>query len=296
MLYNEKGVLIRTQPWFESRHPRNINGGGFIRMARIPGNAEGYVKASVYILLKRKYTMVTVIAVILFVCFICAIFIHIKPAGTDIPTDSASAESGEEENVSDIESLASLSAQENADLRRQVTALENELEKIEREHDGALLLEDAFQLGHSNILLNLDDITVKSNAAEYQLNDLLQERQMKGLGWEFLKAEREFGVNAIALIVLITLETDVVEQGAEVRYILRGRVGDIDSSLFSTYEECIDYFARIIGDEYLSPNGRFFAGKSFVDVYTALTGDIEAANDAASGAAEDVDRLNTTRG
>ena len=264
-------------------------------MAIIPNNSEGYVKASAYTFLKRKYTTVIIIAAFLFACLLCAVFIRIGSAGTDTPDDSALAvpDTGA---TSDSEAALNMAAQENADLARQVAELTNELEQKEREYNGTQLLEYAMQLGHNNILLNLDDITLKSNAAEYQLNDLLQESRMKGLGWECLKAEREYGVNAIALIILTALETEVIEQGSGVRYSIKDRIGDTDFLVFDSYEECIDYCARLFGEEYLNPNGRFFEGRSFVAVYTGLTGDSEGAENAASDAAERVDKLNTTRG
>ena len=264
-------------------------------MAIIPSNSEGYVKASAYAFLKRKYTTVIIIAVFLLACLIFAVFIRVGSAGTDAPDDSALVVPDAGAAI-DVESALDSAAQENAELARQVTELTNELEKREREYNGTQLLEYAMQLGHSNILLNLDDITLKSNAAEYQLNDLLQESSMKGLGWECLKAEREYGVNAIALIILTALETEAVEQGAEVRYVIKDRIGEADFLVFETYEECIDYCARILGEEYLNPNGRFFTGRSFAAVYTELTGDSEGAENAASDAAERVDKLNTTRG
>ena len=264
-------------------------------MARIPSNAEGYVKASAYILLKRKYTAAAVAVFILFACLLCAVFIRIKPVVADIAADGAPVEPAVGE-ASDIEAALSLSAQENADLKRQVAVLADELDKRDREYNGASLLEDALQLGHNNIMLNIEDITTKSNAAEYQLNDLLQESRMKGLGWEFLQAEREYGVNAIALIVLTALETSVMEQGSNTTYTLPDRVGGAGTLVFDTYEECIEHMARLLGEEYLAPNGRFFAGKSFVGVYAALSGNIEEANSAVSDMVNYVDRLNTTRG
>ena len=264
-------------------------------MAKIPNITEGYVKASAYVFLKRKYMAAIVIAAILFICLICAVIIRVRPTGTGAPTGGMPVEvSGGE--VSDAEAALRISTQENADLKRRLAELTDDLEKWEREYDGALLLEDALQLGHNNILLNLDDITIKSNAAEYQLNDLLQENWMRGLGWEFLKAEREYGVNAIALIVLTVLQTYVTEEGVEVRDTLQDSSGQTDPLVFETYEDCINYFARILGEEYLNPNGQFFAGKSFVDVYTRFTGDSDEADYAAAGAAELADRLNTTRG
>ena len=297
-------------------------GGDFLRMSSKANYLDGYVKASAYVVARRKYVAVSIVAAILFACFICVVILRNKPVEADTPAISAHTEADgdvrsdaetvlsdftlsetapSETALDETETTLSDSAQEDTDLTVQIIALATELERREREYFGTQLFTEALRLGQSSVLLNLEDLTQMSGAAEYQLNDLLQQSPMAGLGWEFLKAEREYGINAIALVILTALETGTVEPGtaepgAGVQYTLYSREGESGPLMFDTYEACIDYFARMLGEEYLSPGGRYFSGTSFEDVYTGFAEDSERVNAAALEALEYANRLNTTRG
>ncbi len=114
--------------------------------------------------------------------------------------------------------------------------------------------------GHP-MTVNTDMLSVSDYPAWAIDEFLAAKTPLPALGAAFVKAERDYGINARALLGIAMLET-----GYGTSYLARVKLNlfgfnalDRDpigaATTFSSYAACIDYVARFIRDEYLSPTG-----------------------------------------
>ena len=130
------------------------------------------------------------------------------------------------------------------------------------------VIKSASYLERNNIIANLDDLRIKSNATESQINILLANTPLEDAGWYFLEAERTYGVNAIIMIAIMRQESNLGRAGNLWRYnnfagITDGRGG---WARWDTKREGIFALARLLGLHYLCPNGRWYNGVSIEGV------------------------------
>ena len=119
-------------------------------------------------------------------------------------------------------------------------------------------------IGQNGVVADLTDLRIPSNAAESQLNMLLENTPLEGKGWYFLESEREYGVNAIIMIAIMQQESQLGLAGSLWRQnnfagITNGRGG---WASFETPRDGIFALARLLGTQYLTPYGQFYRGVS----------------------------------
>lgn len=111
-----------------------------------------------------------------------------------------------------------------------------------------------------------------SKFTAYELNYVLQNTALEGLGEAYIRAELNTGVNALFLTAL-----SIQESGWGESYIARDKnnlfgYGSYDNSAyessysFESKEECIEYVAKQIADNYCDENGAFYRGGTIADV------------------------------
>jgi hypothetical protein len=117
------------------------------------------------------------------------------------------------------------------------------------------------------VFVDTEDLTRPSHASVQELNLLLNDTPMDGLGWEFLKAENDYGVNAIFHIAVYKQESSLGESNAAItRNNGAGIMSNDGLKTFDSMGECIAYSGRLLGEDYLTENGKYFNGKSISDV------------------------------
>jgi len=118
----------------------------------------------------------------------------------------------------------------------------------------------AYSPGHP-VTVNTDMLSVSDYPAWAIDEFLAAKTPLPPLGAAFVKAERDYGINARTLLGIAMLESGYgTSYLARVKRNLFGfNALDRDPIAFATtfpsYEACIDYVARYIRDEYLSPTG-----------------------------------------
>ena len=136
-----------------------------------------------------------------------------------------------------------------------------ELQLISRQNN---FHKDVIALGNNGVTADLSDLRIPSGASEAQINTLLENTPIYGLGWYFLAAEREYGVNAIIMISIMRQESGIATTGSLWRQnnfagITNGRGG---WARFETPQDGIFALARLLGTHYLCYDGRFHRGVS----------------------------------
>ena len=121
-------------------------------------------------------------------------------------------------------------------------------------------------IGYNNIVADLSDLRIPSNATEQQLNMLLENSPLRGYGWYFLAAERQYGVNAIFVISLMRQESALGRYQANRNNFAGITTGYPDPARrwqsFDTVKDGIFAVFRLLGIEYLCYYGRFHMGVS----------------------------------
>ena len=111
------------------------------------------------------------------------------------------------------------------------------------------------------ITVNTDILSVSDYPAWAIDEFLAAKTPLPPIGMAFVKAERDYGVNALALLGIAMLESGYGSSYlARVKRNLFGfNALDRDpigaATTFPSYEACVDYVAKFLRDEYLSPSG-----------------------------------------
>ena len=126
-------------------------------------------------------------------------------------------------------------------------------------------------LGMTNVIVDTNNLRVRSNATESQINALLERTPVEGMGWEFLVAEREHNVNAIILVSIFRRETNLGAVGVGATHNNLGGVTDGMGGFrnFESLHDSIHHTASLLDTQYLSPSGRFYNGVSLRGVNSA---------------------------
>lgn len=113
------------------------------------------------------------------------------------------------------------------------------------------------------------DLTTLSGVTAKELDDVLK-YDLKGLGEYFVKAEQEHGVNALFLASVAALESGWG------RYCFKeNNMFGYGSMSFNSKEECIDFVAMKLKENYLSPNGKYHNGYTIDAVNKRYNGRVE---------------------
>lgn len=101
-----------------------------------------------------------------------------------------------------------------------------------------------------------------------ELNKALVNTDLKGLGQSYLDAESKYGVNAVVLIAIHAHESG---WGNSSLARSNNNLGGIKNrsggwASFTSKADCIDYSARLLGENYLTPGGLFHNGTDLYSV------------------------------
>ena len=118
------------------------------------------------------------------------------------------------------------------------------------------------------------DVTLPSNVTAFELNEVLKDTGLAGLGEAYVQAEMETGVNAVFLCALTAVESGWGTSPIAKLKNNIGGYGAYDSSpyesavTFSSREECIKTIAQAIAKNYVSPTGSYYYGTTIAAINT----------------------------
>lgn len=120
------------------------------------------------------------------------------------------------------------------------------------------------------MLYNKKDIRQKSNVSEEELSQMLKGTNMEELVPYLVDAEKNHNINALVLTGIIANNSDWNTSDRAEKYNNVSHLGVYDNNakglVFNSKEECIDYTARLLSNEYLNEDGAYFNGYSLKNV------------------------------
>ena len=109
------------------------------------------------------------------------------------------------------------------------------------------------------------DLTIESNVYVNELAFVLSDTALEPYAAAIIKAEKEHSVNALGLASIMALESSWgTNYNARARNNYAGIRVNGKYKYFDSAEECIDYMAKLLSTEYLSPDGKWWAGDKSV--------------------------------
>ena len=159
-----------------------------------------------------------------------------------------------------------------AQLKEEISSVEPYLEETALEEVAEESVKElttvAEKVGVKNYKLTVDtDLRTPSNATAEDINAMLKNTELKGLGEIFVQAEKQYGVNALYMVGLACLESGWgTSDFAKYRNNLYGW-NAVDSNpgkatTFSSKEESTLYVASKLQKNYLTEGGAYFEGYS----------------------------------
>lgn len=141
---------------------------------------------------------------------------------------------------------------------------ENDLWHVEINQLQQYNLEDYHNF-NERIHFNPHNLRELSNMTSSMAEDLLRGK-LKGLGVYFIEAEEKYQVNAAFMIACSRLES----ANGSYRFMSRNNLfslgaydGNVNNAFsFKTKEDCINYFAELIDEQYLVVDGKYHNGIS----------------------------------
>jgi hypothetical protein len=120
----------------------------------------------------------------------------------------------------------------------------------------------------SRVVVDYADLRQPSNVSKEQLNTLLAGTPLEGYGWDFLKAEHEYGVNAIFLLSKMRFESSLGKSPvAQSNNNLGGfKANNGEWMKFDNFNESIDYSGKLLSEKYLVEDGSYYNGTALRDV------------------------------
>jgi beta-N-acetylglucosaminidase len=134
-----------------------------------------------------------------------------------------------------------------------------------------------------NVRVYKDDISIVSNITEEELNqifDLKGKPQMKKLSNAFIDSEKQYGINAFTLVAIVAQESAWAKEpggngsnftGYCIHYGVESKGSQFSGGYYNILET-----ARLLKEDYINPNGKYYCGgKSIYDInkYYCLTKD-----------------------
>lgn len=115
-------------------------------------------------------------------------------------------------------------------------------------------------------LYNRQDLSQPSRVSLEDMRLMLKGTALESIAPSYIKAEKEHGVNAIALAALSIHESGWGESDRAIRQ--KNLTGynvtspSAEGTTFSSWDHSIQGTARLLGKEYLSPKGKYYNGLS----------------------------------
>ncbi|MGL5151612.1 MAG: glucosaminidase domain-containing protein [Clostridium sp.] len=112
---------------------------------------------------------------------------------------------------------------------------------------------------------NKNNISEVSNIGSSRLYDMLKSTNLAELTDSFIAAEEKYKINALALVSILALESSWGKSRRAINdnnlsgYAIYSRGS---SYSFNSKEDCVMETARLLSEDYLNPNGKYYSGKS----------------------------------
>lgn len=155
------------------------------------------------------------------------------------------------------------------DSKEQIVTLEKKVASMSNELNA--LKELVARL--DNAPFDLADLTKPSNATADKLNNKFYGTGLQGKGAEFIKAEKEKGVNAYFLASLACWESDYGRSAKAKRLknyygidCTEERKGNTAGRGFTSFESSTQYVAGLLKEKYLTQGGEFYNGTGLSDI------------------------------
>lgn len=112
------------------------------------------------------------------------------------------------------------------------------------------------------------DLTVITGFTAEELESLLADSGLAGLGAFYAEKEQSHGLNALFMISVAQLESGfgnskLAKNCNNLGGIKNGGNGYME---FPTLQDCVEYQATLLRDDYLSEDGKYYSGKTTKDV------------------------------
>lgn len=119
--------------------------------------------------------------------------------------------------------------------------------------------------------IKTEDMRKKSQISEEDLKEYLSRfPDLAGIETALIEAQEEYGVNAILLLAIIRLESGNGRSNLAASKNNLGGIVSSDSvtaySSFDTKNDCVEYMAQLLSEDYLTDGGRFFSGYTLADI------------------------------
>lgn len=140
--------------------------------------------------------------------------------------------------------------------------LYNEIEKLKKNTNNVYT--------NKKVSFNQSNLKSRSGVDAQRLNKVLEDTGLAGLGSTYVDAERLYGVNAIFLTALTAQESGWGNSNrAKTQNNLSGYAVYSDSSAgktFSSKSTSIYATAKLLSNDYLNPNGKYYRGGNIFEV------------------------------
>lgn len=121
---------------------------------------------------------------------------------------------------------------------------------------------------------NSNNLTELSNLTQEQIHTMLEGTRLQCLSAYYYEYEKIYKVNALFIISLTSLESGYgTSKLARTHNNLAGYRGSKSWTYFNSWHDCLNEVYRLIGQEYLSPNGKFYSGLDIKSINSKYCGD-----------------------
>ena len=120
---------------------------------------------------------------------------------------------------------------------------------------------------------NSNNLTELSNLTQEQIHTMLEGTRLQCLSAYYYEYEKIYKVNALFIISLTSLESGYgTSKLARTHNNLAGYRGSKGWTYFNSWHDCLNEVYRLIGQEYLSPDGRFYNGLDIKSINSKYCG------------------------
>lgn len=121
---------------------------------------------------------------------------------------------------------------------------------------------------------NSNNLTELSNLTQEQIHTMLEGTRLQCLSAYYYEYEKIYKVNALFIISLTSLESGYgTSKLARTHNNLAGYRGSKGWTYFDSWHDCLNEVYRLISQEYLSPNGKFYSGLDIKSINSKYCGD-----------------------
>ena len=120
---------------------------------------------------------------------------------------------------------------------------------------------------------NSNNLTELSNLTQEQIHTMLEGTRLQCLSAYYYEYEKIYKVNALFIISLTSLESGYgTSKLARTHNNLAGYRGSKGWTYFDSWHDCLNEVYRLISQEYLSPNGKFYSGLDIKSINSKYCG------------------------